>query len=214
MMVRLLVAAFIAAELCGIAVAAEPEASPGGWKFISDKDGVTIYRRQRTLSKESKAIGNVAASTDLVNAVLEDVESYTSFMPYTVECRLLKREGNMIVAYQRISAPMVSDRDYTIRVHINVKKAQGGTIYSSHWVTDNPAGPPEKRGVIRVNLCEGSWLLEPSGPNSTHATYHIYTDSGGLIPSFIKEQAGPAGIRKLFDAIRKQVTNPKYVKKN
>ena len=213
MILRLLLAAFIASELWAVARAAEPEASPGEWKFVSDKDGVTVYRRQRALSKESKAIGDIAASTDLVHAVLEDVESYTTFMPYTVECRVLKREGDAIVAYQRISAPMVSDRDYTIRVRTNAKKAEGGTIYSSHWVTDNAAGPPEKRGVVRVSLCEGSWLLEPTGPNSTHAIYLIYTDSGGLIPSFIKERAGPAGIRKLFDAIRKQATDPKYAKK-
>jgi len=209
-MVRLLVVAFVAAELCADARAAAPEASPGEWKFISDKEGVTIYRRQRLLSKESKAIGDIAASTDVVNAVLTDVESYTSFMPYTAECRVLKREGETILAYQRISAPLISDRDYTIRVRTNAKKAENGTTYFSHWVTDNAAGPPEKAGVVRVSLCEGSWLLEPTGPNSTHATYQIYTDSGGLIPSFIKERAGPAGIRKLFNALRKQITNPKY----
>jgi hypothetical protein len=135
-------------------------------------------------------------------------------MPYTAECRVLKREGDSLIAYQRISAPMVSDRDYTIRVRTTVKKTEVGTTYSSHWVTDNAAGPPEKHGVVRVNLCEGSWLLEPTGPNSTHATYQIYSDSGGYIPSFIKNTAGPAGIRKLFAAIRKQVTNPKYAKKN
>jgi hypothetical protein len=64
-----------------------------------------------------------------------------------------------------------------------------------------------------VSLCEGSWLLEPIGPNSTRATYLIYTDSGGLIPSFIKERAGPTGIRKLFDTIRKQVREPKYARR-
>jgi len=214
MIVRFLVAAFIASELFGIALAAEPEASPGEWKFISDKEGVTIYRRPRTRSNESKAIGDIAASTEVVHAVLEDVDSYPSFMPYTAECRILKREGDSLIAYQRISAPMVSDRDYTIRVRTTVKKTDGGTTYSSRWGTDNAAGPPEKRGVVRVNLCEGSWLLEPTGPNSTHATYQIYSDSGGYIPSFIKNTAGPAGIRKLFAAIRKQVTNPKYAKKN
>ena len=210
MMERWLVAVFAAFELCAIALAAEPEASPGEWKFISDKDGIVIYRRQRPLSHESKAIGDFAASTDRIHAVLEDLESYPKFMPYTVECRVLKRDSDSIVAYQRISPPMVSDRDYTIRVRTTAKKIEGGTVYSSHWATDNATGPPEKRGVVRVSLCEGSWLLEPAGPNSTHATYQIYTDSGGLIPSFIKNTAGPGGIRKLFAAIRKQAGDPKY----
>jgi hypothetical protein len=42
----------------------------------------------------------------------------------------------------------------------------------------------------------------------------IYTDSGGMIPKFIKETGSQIGIRKLFAAIRKRVTNPKYAKKS
>jgi hypothetical protein len=209
-MIRFCAAAFIASELCAIALAAEPEPTRGEWKPISNKDGVALYRRQRPLSYESKAVGEIAASTDLVHAVIEDVESYTTFMPYTAECQVLKREGDSILAYQRISAPMASDRDYTIRVHKSSKKVEGGTSYLSHWATENASGPPEKRGVVRVTLCEGSWLLEPLGPNATRATYTIYTDSGGWIPKFIKETGSQIGIRKLFAAIRKQVTNPKY----
>jgi Polyketide cyclase / dehydrase and lipid transport len=201
-------------SLIGSVTAAEPEATPGEWKFISDKDGVTIYRRQRPQSYESKAVGEIAASTELVHAVLDDVESYASFMPYTAECRVLKRDGNSVFAYQRISAPLVSDRDYTVHVRTTVKKVENGTSYFIRWETDNAAGPPEKRGVVRVTLCEGSWLLEPIGPDHTRATYMVYTDSGGLIPKFIKEAGSQTGIRKLFAAIRKQVANPKYAKKN
>lgn len=196
------------------AFAAAPEATPGEWKFIANKDGVALYRRQRALAYESKAIGDIAASTELVHAVIDDVEAYPSFMPYVAECRVLKREGDAIIGYQRLSPPLVSDRDYTVRVRTTAKKGEAGVTYFSHWETDNAAGPPEKHGVVRVKLCEGSWLLEPTGPNTTRATYMIYTDSGGMIPKFIKESAGPSGIRKLFAAVRKQVLDPKYAKKN
>jgi ribosome-associated toxin RatA of RatAB toxin-antitoxin module len=194
--------------------AAEPEATPGEWKFISDKDGVAIYRRQRPASNESKAIGEIAAPAALVHAVIDDVESYASFMPYTAECRVLKREGDSIVAYQRISAPLTSDRDYTVRVHSSLKTTESGKVFQSHWEAENALGPPEKSGVIRVKLCEGSWLLEPTGPNTTRATYMIYTDSGGMIPTFIKNTGSQVGLRKMFAAIRKQVRDPKYAKKN
>ena len=205
---------FIAAQLGGTSLAAQPEATPGEWKFVSDKEGVTLHRRQRALSNESKAVGEIAASTDLVHAVLDDMESYASFMPYTAECRVLKRDGNSVVAYQRISAPLTSDRDYTVRVRTTTKKVESGTSYSTRWEADNAAGPPEKRGVVRVNLCEGSWLLEPTGPNTTRATYLVYTDSGGSIPKFIKETGSQIGIRKLFAAIRKQVREPKYARRS
>jgi hypothetical protein len=193
--------------------AVEPDASPGEWKFVSNKDGVALYRRQRPFSYESRAIGEIAASTDLVHAVIDDLESYADFMPYTAECRVLKREPDSVIAYQRISAPLTSDRDYTVRVRSTSKGVEGGTSYLSRWESENSLGPREKSGVVRVKLCEGSWLLEPTGPNTTHATYTIYTDSGGMIPSFIKNTGSQIGIRKLFTAIRKQVRAPKYAAK-
>jgi Polyketide cyclase / dehydrase and lipid transport len=208
------VAVLLVIALCANARAAEPEATPGEWKLISDKDGVAIHRRQRPASNESKAIGEIAAPAALVHAVIDDVESYASFMPYTAECRVLKREGDSVVTYQRISAPLTSDRDYTVRVHSSSKPGEGGKVYSSHWETENALGPAEKSGVVRVKLCEGSWLLEPTGPNTTRATYTIYTDSGGIIPTFIKNTGSQIGLRKMFAAIRKQVRDPKYAKKN
>jgi hypothetical protein len=204
--------ALSALELSANLRAAEAEPTPTEWKLISNKEGVALYRRQRPASNESRAIAEIAAPTAVVHAVIGDVESYASFMPYTAECRVLKREGNSIVAYQRISAPLTSDRDYTVRIRSSSKPAEGGITYLSQWETDNAQGPPEKSGVVRVKLCEGSWLLEPAGPNTTRATYTIYTDSGGAIPAFIKNTGSQIGIRKMFAAIRKQVRDPKYAK--
>lgn len=193
-------------------VAAEPEATPGEWKLVSTSDGVALYRRSRPGPGhyESKAIGEIAASTAVVHAVIDDVDSYSSFMPYTVECRILKRDGDSVLTYQRISAPLVSDRDYTLRVRTTAKKVAEGTSYLSRWETANALGPAEKPGVVRVKLCEGGWVLEPSGPNATRATYNVYTDSGGVIPGFIKNTGSQIGIRKIFAALRKQVQETKY----
>lgn len=191
-------------------LAAEPEAPPGEWKLVSNSDNVELYRRQRPLTNESKAVGEIAAPVEVVRAAIDDVESYSKFMPYTVECRVLKRERNSILAYQRISAPLTSDRDYTVRVRTSSKPFEGETGYFIRWETDNDAGPPEKPGVVRVKLCEGSWLLEPAGAKATRATYTIYTDSGGAIPAFIKNTGSQIGIRKMFAAIRRQVQDPKY----
>jgi hypothetical protein len=203
---------WIACCPCANLVAAEPEATPGEWKLVSTSDGVSLYRRSRPGPGhyESKAIGEIAASTAVVHAVIDDVDSYSRFMPYTVECRILKREGDSVLTYQRISAPLVSDRDYTLRVRTTAKQVAGGTSYLSRWETANALGPAEKPGIVRVKLCEGGWVLEPSGPNATRATYSVYTDSGGVIPVFIKNTGSQIGIRKIFAAIRKQVVDPKY----
>jgi ribosome-associated toxin RatA of RatAB toxin-antitoxin module len=192
--------------------AAEPEATPGEWKVVSTSDNVALYRRPRPGPGhyESKAIGEIAAPIAVVRAVVDDVDSYSRFMPYTVESRVLKREGDSVLTYQRISAPLVSDRDYTLRIRTTSRKVEGGTSYRSRWETENEAGPAERPGIVRVKLCEGGWLLEPLGPNATRATYTVHTDSGGVIPAFIKNTGSQIGIRKIFTALRKQVRDQKY----
>ena len=193
-------------------MAAEPEATPGEWKLVSTSDNVALYRRPvpGPGHSESKAIGEIAASTAIVHAVIDDVESYSQFMPYTVECRVLKREGASVLIYQRLSPPLVRDRDYTLRIRTTAKTIEGGISYVSRWETENALGPAERPGIIRVRLCEGGWMLEPLGPDVTRATYSVYTDSGGVIPAFIKNTGSQIGIRKIFTAIRKQVRDPKY----
>jgi hypothetical protein len=63
---------------------------------------------------------------------------------------------------------------------------------------------------MRIKTCEGSWLLEPDGPDKTRATYVVYTDTGGMIPAFLANHFAQSGIAKVFAAIRKQAKNPKY----
>lgn len=182
------------------------------WKLDSKAGGITLYSRIRTGSplKEFKGIATIEASTNAVHSVLDDVESYPDFMPFTLECRILKKEGDAVITYQRLSPKIVSDRDYTIRLREKSWAADGGLAFLNRWESANEQGPAEKKGVLRVKLCEGSWLLEPQGANKTRATYSVYTDSGGTLPAFIANKASEIGIRRIFAAVRKQVKDPKY----
>ena len=182
------------------------------WKLSAKEKNVTIYSRPRPGSplKEFKAVGPIDAPTGAVSAVIDDFQNYQKFMPYTTECRLIKKDGDSIVGYQRLSPKVCADRDYTLRVWKKSWPSTGGLVFMSHWSPANELGPPEKKGVVRVKLCEGKWLLEPDGATKTRATYSIYTDSGGFIPSFIANRISLTGITKLFAAVRKQVKDPRY----
>jgi hypothetical protein len=183
-----------------------------GWQLSSNAKDVAIYSRPHPGSqlKEFKAIGPVEAPTYAVHAVIDDFENYPKFMPCTRECRLIKRDGDSIVGYQRLSPKICADRDYTLRVWKKSWSAADGLIFMSHWTPANELGPPEKEGVVRVKICDGGWLLEPDGATKTRATYSVYTDTGGAIPPFVANRAGQIGINRLFDAVRKQVKNPRY----
>jgi hypothetical protein len=196
-------------------LASEPavqSATNDGWKLGSESGGVALSSRLRPGSslKEFKAVGAIDASTRAVHGVIDDFANYPSFMPYMAECRLVKTESDSVLTYQRLSPKIVTDRDYTLRVHKKSWSEQGGLVYLNRWEPANEFGPAERAGVLRVKLCEGGWLLEPDGANKTRATYSIYTDSGGAIPAFIANKISEIGIRKLFAAVRKQVQDPKY----
>ena len=198
---------------CPTAFAVEESISADDyWKLSAQEKNVVIYSRPRPGSalKEFKAVGPIDAPTSAVCAVIDDFQNYPKFMPYMTECRLIKRDGDSIVGYQRLSPKVCADRDYTLRVWKKSWPAADGLVFASHWSPANDLGPPEKKGVVRVKICEGKWLLEPDGPGKTRATYFIYTDSGGFIPSFLANRISLTGITKLFAALRNQVRDPKY----
>lgn len=182
------------------------------WKVVKQDGGVTIYSRPHPGShlKEYKAVGEIEATTKTVHNVIDDVEGYSSFMPYTAECRVLERKHDSILTYQRVSPKIASDRDYTLRIQQKSWPVENGLAYLNRWEPANESGPAEKPGVFRVQVCDGSWLLEPAGKDKTRATYSVFTDSGIVGPAFMANTISTTGISKLFAAVRKQVKNPKY----
>lgn len=190
----------------------EPANPNDGWKFVKEGGGISLYTRARAGSslKEFKAVGEIDAPTRAVHTVIDDLDSYPSFMPYTTECRLIKRDGDSFLTYQRLSPKIVGDRDFTLRIRKKSWPGQDGLVYLNEWEPANEFGPSEKSGVLRVKRNEGSWLLEPAGATKTRATYFIYTDSGGKLPAFLANVASEIGIKKVFAAVRKQVKEPKY----
>jgi Polyketide cyclase / dehydrase and lipid transport len=202
----------ISARCLAIDPATAPAASEG-WKLDSQAGNISLYGRPRPDSslKEFKAVGEIDAPIRIAHAVIDDIETYTNFMPYTVECRIVKRDGSSTLFYQRLSPKIVSDRDYTLRVREKSWRGPNGLVFLHRFEAANEFGPPETKGFTRVKVCDGGWLLEPIDANKTRATYSIDTDNGGKIPGFIANPASEIGIRKLFAAVRKQVKDPKYI---
>jgi hypothetical protein len=182
------------------------------WKLVTERNSVTIYTRPHPGSglKEFKGIGEIAAPTRAIAEVIEDVDGYPNFMPYVAECRYLKRDNNSLVSYQRISPKVCRDRDLVVRTYISSQSTSAGLVYSNRWESASESAPAKKPGVIRVEQCQGSWLLEPITPDRTRATYSAYSDMGGLIPAFLANHFSLTAIGEIFTAVRKQVKEPKY----
>jgi len=196
------------------AFAGEIFADDDGWSVASRSPEITVYERTRKGSAllEFKAVGVMPMSPEVIKRVIDDVDQYPRFMPYVTEARVLSRDGANLVSYQRISPPFVSDRDYTVRVNCETRRDAGGICFCNRWKAANHLGPAEKKGVSRVTITEGSWLLDPDDAGrKTRATYHIFSDSGGALPATITNAASRTAIPKLFESIRKQAQLPRYL---
>jgi hypothetical protein len=196
--------------LGGYAVAADED-----WSVASRSPEVVVYERTRKgfALREFKAIGVLEAPPEVIKRVIDDVNEYPRFMPYVIEARVISGDAVNRVSYQRISPPLVSDLDYTLRVSCETRSTPGGTCFCNRWQTANELGPPEKPGVTRVKISEGSWLLEPQDEGrKTRATYCIFSDSGSAMPKLVTNAASRTAIPKLFKSIQKQAQLPKYLR--
>ena len=198
------------------AAGADP-APPAGWEEVTRTDGVVIYGRDHAGSsiRELRAVGTLDAPNWVIKNVIDDGDHYAEFMPNVLESHVLSRDPaqHTAIAYARLSAPLISSRDYVLLIHDESHAAPDGTgvVYRSRWEPSDK-GPAEKPGIVRIKVNEGSWTLEPAdNGKKTRATYQLYTDGGGL-PAFVLNQTTKRRIGEEFAAIEKRAQQPQYRK--
>lgn len=195
-----------------VLVTAEP-----AWELSTETDGVKVFKRDREGSavKEMKAVGLIDAPPQAVWAAVRDLENYPTQMPYTAEAKVLARtEGDKLITfYSRIKTPLVDERDYIILLKDESDWQDGKGFYKVSWTVapkESDSLMPEKKGVVRVRVNDGFWLIEPrEDGKKTNATYYVFTNPGGAIPTFIANQGNNIAVPKVFAAIRKTVKDKK-----
>lgn len=197
-------------------LASPARAADDGWVDAGKEDGISISNRARAGSevKEVRAIGVIDSPPWACMNVVSDEGRFKEFMPYTAESKVLKDAPRERFVYQRVSAPFISDRDYTLKIRdVSTKKPDGKIVYKKVWTPANSEGPAPKDGVVRLSVVEGFWQFEEIGDGTkTRATYYVFTDPGTSLPAFIVNGANKQAIPGLFEAIREQSKTERYRK--
>ena len=119
-------------------------------------------------------------------------------------------------SYQYLSLPLISDRDYTLKVTDETpafEPGQAPAFYKSAWVEANDKGPKPRDGVERVLVNKGFWKFESvDAGKKTRITYYLFTDPGGMVPSFMANKANTQAIPNLFAAVKKNSKLDRYQK--
>jgi hypothetical protein len=180
------------------------------WEPLGTRDGIEVFARDSATGgvRDMQARAVIDASPERVFAVVTDLANFSKLMPYIHDSRVIKREGNTIWQYAIATPPVVSRRDYCIKVTIS--KDADGTFHSA-WQTDDSAAPPPVDGTIRIIQTTGSWTLAPlEGGTRTQATYFQHSDPGGWIPKWMVNSGSKATGFDVMKAIREDVLLPEY----
>jgi hypothetical protein len=192
--------------LLGFSCAARA-ADNSGWQLKAQEKGITVFSRPTSGSDilELKATGTINAPPPAVFKVLSNYAQYKNIMPYTEESRIIATEegGKVVHVYCIINAPLVSRRDYTLRIVDESQWKDGNGFLKTRWTLSNK-GPALNPGIVRVTVNEGSWLLEPiENGTKTKATYQFSTTPGGSLPAWVSDKANTSTIPDVFEALRK-----------
>lgn len=171
-------------------------AADSGWKKIGDDGGISLERRQPDGMSfyELRATTRIAAPPEVVlDAIWSGVFGE---LPKSVRKReILKQSEHELVFYDQLSAPVVTDRDYTLRFWRATgtpPERAGLAPADARWLlfeTANSLGPPPLPRYVRVPVIRGAWAVSPDGSGGSLLTYVCYSDPGGSIPAWLARGA-------------------------
>jgi START domain-containing protein len=198
--------------LLTFALLASPDAGPG-WVKAAENDGIQVFTRNKpgTEVQEVKAVGTVDAPPESVWKIVRDYPKYTERMPFTEVATVVANEGDgkIIWFYSRIAAPLVSKRDYTLKILDESEWKDGQGFLRTSWSVDPTKGPAPTDGVVRLKTNDGFWMMEPQeGGKKTLVTYYLFTDPGGSLPKWMVNQANRSSVPDVLKALRKYAVVP------
>lgn len=177
----------------------ERDDATAGWKVYATRDGVTLDERVVPGSsfREYRAIVELAVdplrAADEAWAVLREGD------PDHLKHRQILRESRSeMLIYDQIRAPVVYDRDYTIRIRRIDDPARRRIEFRLE--TANTLGPPPAHNHVRIPEIRARWVLEPTPNGGTRLTNYAYSEPGGSVAAFLVR--GAQAERSLLGVLR------------
>jgi hypothetical protein len=154
------------------------------------EEGITVEAE----TEEGRALP-IMIGTTTMNADAEQIASwvtavhtYVDWQHNCEEAHVLTQPDGSTLTYNRVASPWpVSDRDVVLRA--SREELEGGGIRLEFRSTED-ANLDTPRGVVRMPMLFGSYVLTPRAEGGTHVVYTVDSDPGGSLPAWLIKQAG------------------------
>lgn len=176
-----------------------------GWQLAGRADAFQArwYTRPTpsTPVHELKATGRFELPPDALLAVLLDFDGYVRSMPSTAASKVVLRERDDVAwVYLRYDLPLIAPRESVVRMQLE----RNGPVTRLSWALGGAREDlvPLTPGVIRVEVNEGNWTLEPRDEGrATFVTYRLLSAPGGDVPVSFVNRVNGAGVPRTFEAL-------------
>jgi hypothetical protein len=183
-------------------------ASSAPFTFVEEAGGIRVEAREVSGSSfvELRLRTTSAVSVDVLCDEAFGDGSIPPGDPYLRERRVLQVVSrDERVTYDRVTAPLVSDRDYALRTR---RERASGTC-TVRFELAPEAAPPPVRGMVRLPRLRGAWSFARGASGLTEVTYTAHSEPGGDITALLAE--GPRR-RTEVDVVRRlllRATHPR-----
>ena len=190
-----------------ILVSATTTKNPSGeWTATNSKGGIKSYVGKSSNGNviPTKVEMTVLASPEKVLKAITDMNGYTAWVPYckksyTIQCV----SDTVFYAYQRISAPLVTDRDLAMRVNIHQIDKNNYNVL----LTAVPSFVKKEKDAIRIEHFMASYRVSALTNKTTHVEQVCEVNIGGSVPSFLIRWANRNQPHETFENLRNQLLN-------
>jgi len=160
-------------------------AEPPAWKLDRVEDGIRVEARDvpgSSFAELRLSIDSAESLGSLCDAVW--AKNVGTKLEGDFKKRVVIREDDHERwTYEQIRAPVVSDRDYVMKVTL-LSPASSGRCEVAFETVKDPAYPPTEDHV-RLTAVRGHWWLTPSESGKVKVTYQLFSDPGGSVPAFL-----------------------------
>jgi hypothetical protein len=176
-----------------------------GFEFVTRARGVWVYKNTTADLIWIGAVGIIPAQPDQILSALLDYEHQPGKIGRVSEAKILSRGADSLYVYERLNLPVISDRDFTLKV-------THGTDGRRTWVTYaavSDRGPGPRDGIVRVTRQFGIWELIPTDDGTgTFVRSEFRIDLAGSVPLWLVNSGAGKEIPALYADVCKLSLGP------
>lgn len=186
--------------------ATTPRITNTEWQPTNNKDGINAWIGKTVNNGviPTRVEMTVPVSPEKAVRVISDVDNYMQWVPYCKKSYVIQRVSDTVsYSYQRISAPMVTDRDLAMRMTVRKLNNKSYEVL----LTAVPNFVKAESNAVRIEHFIARYKVYADANNITHVEQVCEVNIGGSVPTFLLKWANRNQPHETFENLREQIAN-------